>query len=172
MTTTNVPIPSNQPPLSPLRQLLQEQLRQHEPQLILAILPETGVLRHETFSNEADLHRRLRELLDSEEEVSVSISVGFRLLISKPPLRYIVTPWGRTPLFEPLVDELSVEEDGFLGRRYDDLLPPAEEPDEDEEEEEDAADQHDEDEDDTPTVDEAPDIFTQRRDGDEEDDDA
>lgn len=165
-----LPIPSNQPPLTPVQRLLQQQLRRTDvlPTYILAIVPETGVLRHETFSDESELVLRLRALEDSGEEISISISVGYRLQISKPPLRYLVAPWGRTPLFDPLAEELTLEDDGFLGKRYDDLLPPATAPDQDEVDAEIAAgDVHDEDdeddeEDDAPTVDDAADIFSQR----------
>lgn len=135
--------------------------------LIMTLVPETGVLRQETFDNEADFIARLRSLLDSDEEVAVSLSLGFKLGVSRPPLRFLVTPWGNQPLFNPLPAELSLEEDGFLGKRYDELAIQHEEPDEDEvdtlgeldgtEEEEEA------------TVDDAVDIFTQRGDDEEED---
>jgi hypothetical protein len=134
------PIPSNRArPVTPpapsqkLTQLMQGLLQTDvsPPSLILTIVPEEGILRHEVFTAEEALLTRVRELLDGSQEVAVSISFGYRLAISKPPLRYLVAPWGNIPLFDPLPQQLQLEEDGFLGRRYDEFLPLTEQPDDD-----------------------------------------
>lgn len=124
---------------------------------MLTVLPETGILRFEHLASEEELAFRIKQLLESGEEVAISVTFGFRLQISKPPLRYLVAPWGNTPLFDPLPQLLSLEDDGYIGKRYD---PPAAEvlsPDADDP----AAAAQDEEEEEQPrsTVDESTNIF-------------
>lgn len=91
---------------------------------MLTVLPETGILRFEHIASEEELAFRIKQLLESGEEVSISVTFGYRLQISKPPLRYLVAPWGNSPLFNPLPQELTLEDDGYIGERYE--LPSAE----------------------------------------------
>jgi hypothetical protein len=128
---------------------------EHEPIFILTILPETGILRFEHIETEEELAFRIRQLLDSGEEVSISVSFGFRLQISKPPLRYLVAPWGKTPLFDPLPQELQLEDDGYIGKRYEAPGAETESP----EEELPAAAANDEEEAEPQTVDDTASIF-------------
>lgn len=183
-TNFNLPIPTNRPRTAeaapaapvdrpPLVQLMQTLLDQQAGGLALnlTLLPESGIMRHESYTDEVALAARIRELLNTDEEVAVSLSFGFRLGISKPPLRYLVTPWGNLPLFDPLPAQLDIEDDGFLGKRYDELGIQREAPDEDEVDlnrDPDAEDEEEEEEEAVSTVDDEVDIFTQRDDVEEE----
>ncbi len=171
----NIPIPTNTPPAAApepvqrsanverLQSLLNKQV---EPSYLLTVVPEDGILRFENLATEDELKFRIRQLLDSGEEVAISVSVGYQLRISKPPLRHLVTPWGNLPLFDPLPPDLTLETDGYIGPRYEAPALMTDPPDtddltgDDEEDEEEEAAQ--------PTVDETTNIFNS---GDFDDDD-
>lgn len=171
----NIPIPTNTPPAaapeptprSPNLERMQSLLnKQVEPRYVLTLVPEDGVMRFEHIATEGELKFRVQQLLNSGEEVSISITFGHRLKISKPPLRHLVTPWGNIPLFDPLPEELTLEDDGYIGPRYavPDLMttpPDADELEGDDAEEEEEA---------TPTVDDTTNIFTSGGDFEEDDD--
>lgn len=76
------------------------------------VLHSDGAFTTEQFSSVAALVARLRELVD--KDVSVSCFSGTRLQISKPPLRYLMTPEENYALFE--VPETPEPDDtGYLG---------------------------------------------------------
>jgi hypothetical protein len=76
------------------------------------VLHSDGAFVTEEFDSLAALVIRLRELVD--RDVSVSCFTGARLAISKPPLRYLMTPEGNHALFE--VPEAPEPDDtGYLG---------------------------------------------------------
>lgn len=76
------------------------------------ILHPDGSFATETFATVAELSARLKELVN--RDVSVSCFKGARLSISKPPLRYLMTPDGNIPLFdtEPVIEP---DDSGYLG---------------------------------------------------------
>ena len=77
------------------------------------ILSPEGDFKVEEFDALAQLVARLKELIN--RDVSVFSFAGTRLNISKPPLRYLLTPWGNTPLFDIAPDNLEPDETGYLG---------------------------------------------------------
>lgn len=76
------------------------------------ILHPDGSFVTETFAAVEELSARLKELVN--RDVSVSCFKGARLNISKPPLRYLMTPSGNIPLFdtEPAIEP---DDSGYLG---------------------------------------------------------
>jgi hypothetical protein len=51
------------------------------------------------------------------QDVCVFPLLGFKMGISKPPMRHLITPFGHIPLFDlPDIDDLE-EDDGFMGTR-------------------------------------------------------
>ncbi len=86
-----------------------------EPLFQLAVFPEDGLPRVESFDTLDALAIRIREL--DSHDVTAFPFFGYRLGISKPPLRYLVTPWGNQPLFDSPSENLELEDDGFLGKR-------------------------------------------------------
>jgi len=78
-----------------------------------AILDSAGDYYVEEFETVVLLKDRLRALID--QDVSVFCFQGVRLKISKPPMRYLMTPDGNEPLFDPPGDNLEEDDTGFLG---------------------------------------------------------
>lgn len=78
-----------------------------------AVLDSDGTYSVREFATVEDLRNELRELLG--HDVSVFCFQGVRLKISKPPLRYLMTPDGNHPLFDPPGDEIEEDTTGFLG---------------------------------------------------------
>lgn len=76
------------------------------------ILHPDGSFATETFSSAAEMTERLKELIN--RDVSVSCFKGTRLNISKPPLRYLMTPDGNIPLFST-EDAIEPDDSGYLG---------------------------------------------------------
>ena len=76
------------------------------------ILHPDGTFATEVFSTVDELRTRLTDLVN--KDVSVSCFRGQRLHISKPPMRYLMTPEGNLPLFAA---EQTIEADdtGYLG---------------------------------------------------------
>lgn len=76
------------------------------------ILHPDGTFVTETFTTVDELRTRLTDLVN--KDVSVSCFRGQRLSISKPPMRYLMTPEGNLPLF---ATEQTIEPDetGYLG---------------------------------------------------------
>jgi hypothetical protein len=80
-----------------------------------AVVHPTGEYRTHEFLTIVELSDFVRGLID--RDVSVFCFAGAQLKISKPPLRYLLTPWGPPqPLFEmPKVGELEEDDTGYLG---------------------------------------------------------
>jgi hypothetical protein len=76
------------------------------------ILHPDGTFATETFATVEEMAARLKELIN--RDVSVSCFKGARLNISRPPMRYLMTPQGNIPLFdtEPVIEP---DESGYLG---------------------------------------------------------
>lgn len=76
------------------------------------ILHSDGTFTAETFSDANSLATRLKDLVN--RDVSVACYCGQRLNVSKPPMRYLMTPDGNIPLFdaEPVIEP---DETGYLG---------------------------------------------------------
>jgi hypothetical protein len=87
--------------------------KENTPAAFYAVILQTdGAFLTEQFDTAEALAARLKELIN--RDVSVSCFMGSRLHISKPPTRYLITPTGNIPLFEP---EAQIEPDdtGYLG---------------------------------------------------------
>lgn len=88
-----------------------------EPQIVsschVVILNTDGDITVESFTNVQDLAIRLKALID--RDVSVFPFVGQRLFISKPPMRYLMTPDGNVPLFDINAAQLEPDDNGYLG---------------------------------------------------------
>jgi len=82
-------------------------------QYYAVILSPEGDFKVEEFDALEKLTARLKELVN--RDVSVFSFAGVRLNISKPPLRYLLTPWGNMPLFDMSTDNLEPDETGYLG---------------------------------------------------------
>ena len=78
----------------------------------VAILQADGSFFTETFLTAEELAARLKTLIN--HDVSVSCFYGTRLSISKPPLRYLMTPAGNLPLFDTST-EIEPDDTGYLG---------------------------------------------------------
>lgn len=78
-----------------------------------AILHADGKYVVEEFDSQDALAARLRWLVD--KDVSVFSFAGTQLKISKPPFRYLLTPWGNLPLFAQPTDTLEPDDTGYLG---------------------------------------------------------
>jgi hypothetical protein len=76
------------------------------------ILHPDGSFGTETFASLAEMTERLKDLIN--RDVSVSCFKGTRLAISKPPLRYLMTPEGNIPLFSADV-AIEPDDSGYLG---------------------------------------------------------
>lgn len=76
------------------------------------ILHADGAFNTESFDTVANLAARLKELVN--RDVSVSCFKGTRLPVSKPPMRYLITPDGNLPLFDtdPVIEP---DDSGYLG---------------------------------------------------------
>ena len=72
-----------------------------------------GDITIESFETAEALAARLKALID--HDVSVFPFMGDRLYISKPPMRYLMTPSGNIPLFEVKKDNLEPDDTGYLG---------------------------------------------------------
>lgn len=85
------------------------------------ILQTDGEFCTEAFPSAAALADRLKDLVN--KDVSVSCFHGSRVLISKPPLRYLMTAEDNIPLFDA---DAAVEPDtsGYLGADPVHLAPP------------------------------------------------
>lgn len=79
-----------------------------------AVLQPNGDYRTYTFNSLAELVAYVRGLVD--HDTSVFCFAGTQLKISKPPLRYLLTPWGPQPLFDlPQEANLEADDTGYLG---------------------------------------------------------
>ena len=76
------------------------------------ILHPDGTFATEQFDATEQMVARLKELV--HRDVSVSCFCGVRLNISKPPMRYLMTPTGNLPLFDadPVIEP---DDTGYLG---------------------------------------------------------
>lgn len=76
------------------------------------ILHPDGTFATEQFESAELLSARLKDLIN--KDVSVACFKGTRLHISKPPLRYLITPTGNIPLFDtdPVIEP---DDTGYLG---------------------------------------------------------
>lgn len=79
-----------------------------------AVLKPTGEYQTHAFDTLEELVAFVRSLVD--HDTSVFCFAGTQLKISKPPLRYLLTPWGPQPLFDaPDTDKLEPDDTGYLG---------------------------------------------------------
>jgi len=80
-----------------------------------AVLQADGEYKTHEFSALPELINFVRSLID--HDASVFCFAGTQLKISKPPLRYLLTPWGAPqPLFDvPTVETLEADDTGYLG---------------------------------------------------------
>jgi hypothetical protein len=86
---------------------------EQQPQLFhIAILHSDGTFGVEVFMAVEEAAARLRELVN--KDVSVACFKGVRLNVSKPPMRYLMTPDGNIPLFDtdPVIEP---DDTGYLG---------------------------------------------------------
>lgn len=76
------------------------------------LLHSDGTFTAETFEDANCLAARLKDLVN--RDVSVACYCGQRLSVSKPPMRYLMTPTGNIPLFDtdPVIEP---DETGYLG---------------------------------------------------------
>ena len=76
------------------------------------VLHADGTFATEQFESVELLAARLKELIN--HDVSVSCFTGARLHVSKPPMRYLITPAGNVPLFDtdPAIEP---DDSGYLG---------------------------------------------------------
>lgn len=76
------------------------------------LLHPDGTFATEKFDTVDALAVRLKELIN--RDVSVSCFKGVKLNVSKPPMRYLMTPDANVPLFntEPTIE---ADETGYLG---------------------------------------------------------
>lgn len=78
----------------------------------VVILHPDGAFSAEVFETVELLAARLKELIN--RDVSVACYQGVRLNISKPPMRYLMTPNGNVPLFDTET-KIEPDETGYLG---------------------------------------------------------
>lgn len=76
------------------------------------ILQADGTFTAEVFESAEALAARLKTLVN--RDVSVACYRGQRLNVSKPPMRYLMTPTGNIPLFESAT-EIEPDDTGYLG---------------------------------------------------------
>lgn len=80
----------------------------------VVILTAAGDFVTESFDTLAALAGRLKALVNTD--VSVSCFCGTRVLISKPPMRYLMVGDERVPLFDaPALDNLEPDDTNYLG---------------------------------------------------------
>lgn len=93
----------------------QAQLPLPDTKFYAAVLQTTGEYKTHEFAELAELVTFVRGLID--HDASVFCFAGTQLKISKPPLRYLLTPWGQPqPLFEALdIEKLEADDTGYLG---------------------------------------------------------
>lgn len=77
-----------------------------------AVLDSAGLFNVESFDTAVELAQRLKQLIDTD--VSVACFSGERLLISKPPFRYLLTPEENIALYD-VPKELEPDDTGYLG---------------------------------------------------------
>jgi len=82
------------------------------PEWFAVILQADGSFLTEAFLSAEELATRLKELIN--KDVSVSCFRGERVLISKPPLRYLMLEAGNIPLFDAEA-EVEPDDTGYLG---------------------------------------------------------
>ena len=82
------------------------------PMWFAVILQTDGSFLTESFLSAEELSARLKELIN--KDVSVSCFHGERVLISKPPLRYLMLADGNIPLFDADA-EVEPDDTGYLG---------------------------------------------------------
>ena len=128
-----------------ISQLL-NQSRSPDQTFIMVVVPDDAPPTLEQFDSVELLQARIGVLL--EQDVHLFPFLGTRLGISKGPNRHLITPFGVLPLYTiPNVDQLELEDDGFVGKSRDIYQAPqsAAEPTEAVEgDEDDEADEHDE----------------------------
>lgn len=79
-----------------------------------SVLQPTGEYTVHDFGTMPELLTFVRGLVD--RDTSVFCFAGTQLKISKPPMRYLLTPWGHQPLFDlPNPDALEPDDTGYLG---------------------------------------------------------
>lgn len=78
----------------------------------VVILHPDGAFSAEVFDTVDALANRLKTLIN--HDVSVACYQGHRINISKPPMRYLMTPDGNVPLFDTDVP-VEPDETGYLG---------------------------------------------------------
>lgn len=83
------------------------------PKFHAVIYSTDGDITIESFETAEALAERLKALID--RDASAFPFMGERLHISKPPLRYLMTPTGNIPLFEVKKDNLEPDDTGYLG---------------------------------------------------------
>lgn len=76
------------------------------------ILQADGSFTAEVFESADALAARLKTLIN--RDVSVACYRGQRLNVSKPPMRYLMTPSGNIPLFDAAA-EIEPDDTGYLG---------------------------------------------------------
>lgn len=76
------------------------------------ILQADGSFTAEVFESADALAARLKTLIN--RDVSVACYRGQRLNVSKPPMRYLMTPSGNIPLFDAAA-AIEPDDTGYLG---------------------------------------------------------
>lgn len=118
----------NNLPHFPALQSLARQLNNHhrgqDQKFHLVLVPDDAHPRVMTFDTIEELIAEIQNHLDTP--TSLFPVMGNLMRISKPPHRYLQTPFGVLPLFVlPGQDELEFEQDGFVGEPEKELAAPA-----------------------------------------------
>jgi hypothetical protein len=80
----------------------------------VAILQATGDFGVESFDTLEQLTARIKELLNTD--VYVACFHGARVMISKPPMRYLMLADAKVPLFDvPALENLEPDDTTYLG---------------------------------------------------------
>jgi hypothetical protein len=99
-----------------------EWVRGVRPYFYVTVVDDMGEYYVKEFENLDELVSKVKGFVNSD--VSIFAFHGIRLHVSKPPARYLVTPWGNKPLFETNAT-LEIDETGYLGNDPIHLAPPA-----------------------------------------------
>lgn len=123
----STPTPDDTAIVSMLSRLINTQ-RAHGQKFMLFYTTSIGDAGVHEFDNIDDLVSKIREY--EGEDVTLFPVMGWRMRISKPPMRYLLTPFGNLPLFEmPTLDNVS-DDDAYMGEATVPMTAPTSSPDE------------------------------------------
>ncbi len=111
------PIPITDPAVASLLVQTLNTQRQVSQQFILVILPDNSWPTCEYFEDVRVLISRIQELLN--KPYCLFAFLGHRLGITPGPLRFLTTPMGNLPLFDPPQAQEAADDYGWVGRESD-----------------------------------------------------